>query len=68
MERLVLHLYGFWFWLTRKSRILRYNAAAGSLSSAWVYLWGDYSTRASTRERGSPAPSRWRLLPSWSST
>jgi hypothetical protein len=56
MEKLVLNLCGLWFWLTRKSRTNRYSEVANSLTSARLYLFSDYTSRASTRDRG-------RLLP-----
>lgn len=56
METLVLNLYGLWFWLTRKYRATQYSEVAGTLSSARVYLWNDYATRASARDRGSLLP------------
>jgi hypothetical protein len=52
MEALVLYLSGLWLWLTRKSRTSRYSEVAHSLASARTYLWSDYATRASTRDRG----------------
>jgi hypothetical protein len=56
MESLILNLCGLWFWLTRKYRATQYSAIAGSLNSARVYLWSDYATRASTRDRGAMLP------------
>ncbi len=52
MEKLVLKLCGLWFWLTRKSRTKRYSEVANSLTSARIYLFSDYTSRASTRDRG----------------
>ena len=52
MERLIFSLYGFWFWLTRKYRAARYGEAADTLKDARLYLLNDFTTRASTRDRG----------------
>jgi hypothetical protein len=52
METLVLSVYGFWFWLTRKYRAAIYNDVAQTLDSARAYLITDYNNRASTRARG----------------
>ena len=56
MEKLVLFLCGLWFWLTRKRRTTRYNQVAETLHSARTYLWSDYASRASARDRGSLLP------------
>ena len=52
MEKLVLNLCGLWLWLTRKSRTNRYSDVANSHTSARIYLFSDYTSRASTRDRG----------------
>jgi hypothetical protein len=52
MEKVVLNLCGLWLWLTRKSRANRYSEIANSLTSARIYLFSDYTNRASTRDRG----------------
>jgi hypothetical protein len=58
MERLVLFLCGLWFWLTRKHRVSQYNQVASSLHSARLYLVEEFSTRASTRDRGALLPNQ----------
>ena len=62
METLVLNLCGFWLWITRKSRTSRYSEVADTLTSARIYLWSDYATRASTQERGSLLPEQIEAL------
>jgi hypothetical protein len=62
METFVLNLYGLWFWLTRKYRATQYSEVAGSLNSARGYLWSDYATRASTRDRGAMLPHQLEAL------
>jgi len=62
MEKLVLKLCGLWFWLTRKYRATRYSEVAGTLNSAWSYLSSDYTTRASTRDRGFLLPEQAEAL------
>jgi hypothetical protein len=62
METLVLNLCGFWLWLTRKSRTSRYTEVADSLASARTYLWTDYASRASTRDRGFLLPAQVEAL------
>jgi hypothetical protein len=62
MENLVLSLYGLWFWLTRKYRAAAYNDVAETLHSARIYLWSDYATRASTRDRGFLLPDQIEAL------
>ena len=57
MDMLVLKLCGLWFWLTRKSRAVRYGEVAVTLNSAIAYLRDDYASRASTRDRGFLVPS-----------
>ena len=52
MEKAVLKLCGLWLWLTRKSRASRYCEVANTLASARIYLFSDYTNRASTRDRG----------------
>ena len=52
MDMLVLKLCGLWFWLTRKSRAVRYGEVAVTLNSAIAYLRRDYASRASTLDRG----------------
>ena len=52
MEKLVLSLYGLWFWITRKYRATVYSEAAETLNAARSYLYSDFATRASTRDRG----------------
>jgi hypothetical protein len=52
MENLVLSVYGLWFWITRRYRAAAYNDVAQTLDSARTYLITDYTTRASTRDRG----------------
>jgi hypothetical protein len=62
METLVLNLCGFWLWLTRKSRTSRYTEVADTLASARTYLWTDYASRASTRDRGFLLPAQVEAL------
>ncbi|HEX9201155.1 MAG TPA: hypothetical protein VF865_16465 [Acidobacteriaceae bacterium] len=62
MDTLILNLCGLWFWLTRKYRATQYSEVAGTLNSARVYLWSDYATRASTRDRGSLLPHQLEAL------
>lgn len=52
MENFVVSLYGLWFWLTRKYRTTCYSEVAHSLTSARTYLFSEFATRASTRDRG----------------
>ena len=56
MERVVLWLCGFWFWVTRRFRAGVYRQGADILSSAQEYLRNDYATWASTRDRGGLLP------------
>ena len=56
MERLVLFLCGLWLWLTRKRRASRYSEVANTLHSARLYLVTDFTSRASTRDRGALLP------------
>jgi hypothetical protein len=56
METIVLNLCGFWLWLTRKRRASRYSQVADTLHSARTYLLSDYTTRASTLDRGGLLP------------
>jgi hypothetical protein len=62
METLVLNLCGLWLWITRKSRTSRYSEVAGTLASARSYLWTDYSSRASTLDRGFLLPEQIEAL------
>jgi hypothetical protein len=62
MENLVYSLYGLWFWLTRKYRAAVYNEVAQTLDSARTYLFTDYATRASTRDRGFLLPAQVEAL------
>jgi len=62
MEILVLNLCGLWLWVTRKSRTSRYSEVAGTLASARSYLWTDYSSRASTLDRGFLLPEQIEAL------
>ena len=62
METIILNLCGLWFWLTRKYRATQYTEVAGTLKSARVYLWSDYATRASTRDRGALLPHQLEAL------
>jgi hypothetical protein len=62
METLVLSLYGLWFWLTRKYRAAVYTEVAQTLDSARAYLITDYTSRASTRDRGSLLPAQVEAL------
>ena len=56
METFVLNLYGLWFWLTRTYRETHYSEAASTLNSARAHLLRDFSSRASTRDRGTLLP------------
>jgi hypothetical protein len=56
MENFVFSLYGLWFWLTRKYRATCYSEVAHTLTSARMYLFSEFATRASTRDRGSLLP------------
>jgi len=56
METFVLNLYGLWFWLTRNYRETHYSEAASTLNSAHAHLLRDFSSRASTRDRGTLLP------------
>ena len=56
MERLVLFLCGFWFWITRGSRSTHYKQVAEYLDSAKLHLVSDFNARASTRARGGLLP------------
>ena len=62
MERLVLFLCGFWFWLTRKYRKPHYQQVAETLESAKLYLISDFNGRASTRDRGGLLPDQVEAL------
>jgi hypothetical protein len=62
MEKLVLFLCGLWLWITRKRRSLLYREVAGTLNSAHLYLFSDYATRASTRDRGFLLPNQIEAL------
>jgi len=62
METIVLNLYGFWFWLTRKFRIDSYAEAADTLKAARAYLVHDFAHRASTRDRGGLLPEQTEAL------
>jgi hypothetical protein len=62
MENVVLSLYGLWFWLTRRYRASVYKDVAHTLDSARTYLWSDYATRASTRDRGFLLPNQVEAL------
>ena len=62
MERLVLFLCGFWFWLTRKPRVSHYQEIAEFLDSAKLYLISDYNGRASTADRGGLLPDQVEAL------
>ena len=52
MEKLILSLCGFWFWLTRKYRATQYREAAEVLEAAYDSLAEDLYSRWSTRDRG----------------
>jgi hypothetical protein len=56
MDTIVLHLSGFWLWLTRKRRTSEYGEVAELLQAAHTYLRDDYATRASTLDRGFMLP------------
>jgi len=56
METIVLNLCGFWLWLTRKRRASAYGEVAELLHAAHSYLLSDYTTRASTLDRGALLP------------
>jgi hypothetical protein len=56
METIVLNLCGLWLWLTRKRRTSEYGEVAELLNAAHTYLLSDYTTRASTLDRGSLLP------------
>lgn len=56
MERFIYSLCGLWFWLTRKHRTGQYAEIADTLQAAREYLWTDFATRASTRDRGTMLP------------
>jgi len=56
METFVLNLYGLWFWLTRNYRETHYSEAASTLNSARAHLFRDFTSRASTRDRGTLLP------------
>lgn len=56
MERLVLFLCGFWFWMTRRPRSMHYQQVAEYLGSAKLYLISDFNARASTLDRGGLLP------------
>jgi hypothetical protein len=62
MERTVIFLVGFWFWLFRKNVSARYLRAASSLHDARMYLHSDYSNRASTQSRGKLLPEHQQAL------
>jgi hypothetical protein len=62
MENLVVSLYGFWFWLTRKYRAAQYTEVADVLSAARTYLHTDYVSRASTLDRGFLLPAQVEAL------
>jgi hypothetical protein len=56
MERIVLTLCGLWVWMTRRRRIAAYIAAAKTLEFAHAHLLHDFSSRASTSDRGTLVP------------
>jgi hypothetical protein len=56
MERLVVYVYGLWFWLTRAWRVVVYSEAAATLELAHARLLQDYLSYASTRDRGMLLP------------
>jgi hypothetical protein len=56
METTVLYLCGVWFWLTRKWRVAAYSDAARQLDIARMYLLRDFTSRASTCDRGRMLP------------
>jgi len=62
METLILHLYGLWFWMTRKFRMESYQDAAVFLEAAYAHLEQDFIARASTLERGHPLPDQIEAL------
>ena|SRR5579871_759777 len=53
MEQLVFALSGLWVWLTRRRRIADYLAAAKTLEFAYGHLLQEFTSRASTSDRGS---------------
>jgi hypothetical protein len=62
MERLVLALCGIWVWMTRRRRIVAYIAAAKTLEFAHAHLLHDFSSRASTSDRGTLLPHQMQAL------
>jgi hypothetical protein len=62
MEKLILFLCGFWFWLTRRYRALQYREAAELLLSAHDALASDLYSRWSTRDRGFLLPQQAEAL------
>jgi len=52
MERLVIYLCGFWFWMTPRHQSSRYQEVAEFLNSAKLHLISDFNSRWSTRDRG----------------
>lgn len=62
MERLVVYVYGLWFWLTRRWRVDVYSEAAATLELAHAYLLRDYLSYASTRDRGLLLPFHYEAL------
>src|SRR5438270_9186395 len=62
MDKIVLSICGMWFWLTRRRRVNAYSEAAATLELAHAYLVRDFSSRASTRDRGLLLPEQREAL------
>jgi hypothetical protein len=62
MDEMVLAICGVWFWMTRRRRIRDYSSAAYTLTLAHAYLLGDFSSRASNRDRGNLLPDQIEAL------
>lgn len=62
MDRLVLALCGIWVWMTRRRRIAAYISAAKTLEFAHGHLLRDFTSRASTSDRGTLLPHQTEAL------
>ena len=62
METIILHIYGLWFWMTRRFRMESYQGAAEFLEAAYAHLEQDFLARASTLERGHLLPDQIEAL------
>jgi len=62
MDKIVFSLCGLWFWLTRRRRVRAYSRAAATLELAHAYLLRDFTSHASTRDRGLLLPQQSEAL------